>query len=142
MYRDSGREFHLFLCQSMMRSIHLALGDLEEARNSMEEAMRLSHKNGEKALEGSSLVGLGRVFGKSHRESEKVEKCFDEGLSILKSIKLKSWYSQGLMFLGEFYRDGGQKEKALEHLKGAEALFQEMGMNYWLDRTREMLGKL
>jgi hypothetical protein len=43
------------------------------------------------------------------------------------------------MFLGEFYLDTSQKEKAKENLKKAEALFQEMGMDYWLDRTRKLL---
>jgi hypothetical protein len=31
----------------------------------------------------------------------------------------------------------GQKEKALENLKKAETMFQEMGMDYWLAVTRE-----
>ena len=35
--------------------------------------------------------------------------------------------------------DAGQKEKAIEKLKKAESLYQEMGMDYWLNRTREVL---
>lgn len=39
-------------------------------------------------------------------------------------------------------QSAGQKEKALETLKTAEAAFQEMGMDYWLRRTQEVLEKL
>jgi hypothetical protein len=35
----------------------------------------------------------------------------------------------------------GRKEKALEELKKAEGMFQEMGMDFWLGRTREVLVK-
>jgi len=37
----------------------------------------------------------------------------------------------GYLFLGELYADRGQGEKA-----------QEMGMDYWLARTQEVLGRL
>jgi hypothetical protein len=46
------------------------------------------------------------------------------------------------MSLGEFYLDTGEKQKAMENLKEAEAMFQEMGMDYWLDRTRTLLERL
>jgi hypothetical protein len=80
--------------------------------------------------------------GKVMENQKRLKSVFDEGLSISKGIKLKSWYSQGGMFIGEFYLDVSQKEKAQEHLNEAEALFQEMGMDYWLGRTRTLLTKI
>ncbi len=41
--------------------------------------------------------------------------------------------------MGELYTDSGQKEKALENLTKAEAEFKDMGMDYWLGKTREVL---
>jgi hypothetical protein len=38
--------------------------------------------------------------------------------------------------------NGGEKEKAMDNLKKAEGMFQEMGMNYWLDRTRTLLERV
>jgi tetratricopeptide (TPR) repeat protein len=143
MYREAGVEGYLSFCHWLMGSIYLELGDLEKARTSMEEALRLSRKNSEKGFEGFALMGLGRVFGKKEpQKEEKAEEYFSQGLTILQEQKLKPWYAQGRMFLGEFYLGGGEKEKARENLKEAEALFQEMGMDYWLGRTREILGKL
>jgi membrane protein DedA with SNARE-associated domain len=47
-------------------------------------------------------------------------------------------YAQGHLFLGELYVHADQKEKALKHLKKAETMFQEMGMDYWLAVAREV----
>jgi hypothetical protein len=44
--------------------------------------------------------------------------------------------------LGELYVDTGQREKGLKNLKKAEVLFKEMGMDYWLARTPEVLDRL
>ena len=143
MYRESGIELFLSPFQWAMGNIHLDLGDLKNAGKSMEEALRLSRKNKEKHYEGLALVGLGRVFGrKEPRELDKAEAFFSKGVRILGDQKLKPWYSQGRFFLGAFYLDTGDKEKAMENLKEAETMFQEMGMEYWLDRTRKLLGRI
>lgn len=47
-----------------------------------------------------------------------------------------------LLHLGESYTDTGQKEKALENLKKAEAEFRDMGMDYYLRRTQEVLERV
>jgi len=44
--------------------------------------------------------------------------------------------------LGELHIDMRQEEKALENLKKAERMFQEMGMDYWLAKTREIRSRL
>lgn len=40
--------------------------------------------------------------------------------------------------MGEFYLNICEKEKALETLQKAEALFKDMGMDYWLNRTKRL----
>ena len=143
IYRDSRIEAMLSLCHWAMGSIHLDLSDLANAGTSMEEALRLSRKNNEKGYEGLALVGLGRVFGmRQPRRTEQAEECFSKGLAILRDLKMKPYYSQGRMFLGELYLDVGEKEKAMENLKKAEVMFHEMGMEYWLDRTHKLLEKI
>ena len=44
--------------------------------------------------------------------------------------------------MGDLYAYKGKREKALENLKKAQSMFQEMEMDYLLVRTRELLGKL
>jgi tetratricopeptide (TPR) repeat protein len=102
--------------------------------------LRHSRKNKEKAIEGSAMIWLGRVLGKKEpQQRTKAEECFSQGLAILDELEMKPAYAQGRLYLGEFYLDGGEKEKALENLKEAEGLFQEMEMEYWLDRARRHL---
>jgi hypothetical protein len=65
-----------------------------------------------------------------------------QGMKICDELSLKPWSAQGYLFLGELYADGGQREKAQGSLKKAEAMFQEMGMDYWLTKTQEVLSRL
>jgi hypothetical protein len=66
----------------------------------------------------------------------------DKGIKINEDLKPKPFYSVGYLFLGELYAKAGQKDLALENLKKAEGMFQEMGMDYWLGETLEVLERL
>jgi len=72
---------------------------------------------------------------------DKAEEYVLQGIKMSDELKLRPCFSQGYFFLGELYVDTGQREKALENLKKTERMFQEMGMDYWLAKTREILGK-
>ena len=69
----------------------------------------------------------------------KAEEHILKGMKILDELETKQAYAQGNFFLGELYTNAGQKEKALETLRKAEAMFQEMGMDYWVARTKKVL---
>jgi tetratricopeptide (TPR) repeat protein len=56
--------------------------------------------------------------------------------------KAKPHYAIGYLSMGELYAATGQNEKALETLKKAKSMFQEMGMDYWLRRTQSVLERL
>jgi hypothetical protein len=89
------------------------------------------------------LIWLGRPLGKAGlSQIDKAKRNIVNGIRILEDLKYKAFYSQGYLFLGELYADTGQKDLALENLKKAEAMFQEMGMDYWLAKTHEVLGRL
>jgi len=42
----------------------------------------------------------------------------------------------------ENHRKPSGLRRSWKNLKKAEAMFEEMGMDYWLGRTRKILGKL
>jgi len=86
---------------------------------------------------------LGRILGKTDpSQSDKAEECILKGIKILDKMNIKPWYSEGYFCLGELYADTGKREKALENLKKAEKMFQEMGIDYWLARTQGVIGRL
>ncbi len=123
--------------------VHFDLCDLKRAQSCAEEALRLSQSNNEKWPEGLSRVLLGRTIGKG-RESQyaKAEEYIFQGIKIFHEVQLKPLASQGYLYLGELYNDNGQKDKAFENLKKAEGMMQEMGMDYWLRRTQEVLERV
>jgi hypothetical protein len=89
------------------------------------------------------LNWLGRTLGKADpSQIDNAKTNILNGIKILEDLKLKPYYSQGYLFLGELYADTSQKGLALENLKKAESMFQEMGMDYWLGKTQEVLERL
>jgi class 3 adenylate cyclase/tetratricopeptide (TPR) repeat protein len=141
--RDGGFEWWLSPYFYFLGDICLRLGDLKNAQSYMEEALRLSQKNNEKSMEAYSWIGLGRILGRTETPPiDKAEEYILHGLKIYDELKMKSWHALGYFHLGEFYVNAGQKEKALENLKKGEAMFQEMGMDYWLVETRKVLAEL
>jgi tetratricopeptide (TPR) repeat protein len=118
-------------------------GDPESALGHIEESLKVSQRRGEKMQEGLSTVALGRVVGKAEpSQTARAEEYILQGIKILDELKLKPYQAEGYLFLGEHYADMGQKQKALESLNKAQGMFQEMGMDYWLRRTQEVLEKL
>jgi tetratricopeptide (TPR) repeat protein len=120
--------------------VHFDLGNLNEARVHAEQALNLGQTNHEKYGEGVSWLQLGRTIGKMEESRiDKAEEYILRGMKILDELETKPAYAVGCLNLGELYADAGQKEKAIENLKRAEVMFQEMGMDYWLARTKKLL---
>ena len=79
-------------------------------------------------------------FGKMEEpQLHKAEGHILKGMKIFNELGVKPAYAEGCFYLGELYADAGQKEKAIEKIKKAEVMFQEMGMDYWLARTKKVL---
>jgi tetratricopeptide (TPR) repeat protein len=126
-----------------LSSVHFDSGNLNEAKVHAEQALNLAQTSHQKYWEGISWIQLGRTLGKM--EGTKLHKAKEhilQGMKIMDELETKTSYAEGCLFLGELYADAGQKEKALENLKKAEAMFQEMEMDYWLARTKELLEKI
>jgi tetratricopeptide (TPR) repeat protein len=141
--RDAGFEWFLSFYPYFLGDICLHQGDLKNAWSFMDEALRLSKKNSEKWMEGFSMMGLGRILARTKTpQIHKAEKYMLQGIKILDELKLKPSYARSYLALGALYANGGQKEIALENLKKAESMFQEMGMDYWLAMTGKVLAQL
>jgi tetratricopeptide (TPR) repeat protein len=123
-----------------LSSVHFDLGHLNEAKVHAEQALNLAQASHQKWTEGISWLQQGRVHGKMEGvQLHKAEEYILQGMKILEELETKPSYAGGYFNLGELYANAGQKEKALKNLKKAEAMFQEMGMDYWLARTRKLL---
>jgi class 3 adenylate cyclase/tetratricopeptide (TPR) repeat protein len=126
-----------------MSSVNLASCDWENARRCAEEGLKLAQTHGEKFGEGWLSCLLGRALSKADpSQAAHGEEHILQGIKMLEELKLKPSQAEGYLFLGELYVDLGQKERALESLKKAQGMFQEMGMDYYLLGTQKALEKL
>ena len=140
---DSGIEFLLSAHYLTFGIIHFDLNDLKNARRFVDEALRLSQKNNEKHFEGMSWIRLGKILLETNPpQIDKSEACILKGIEILRELQLKPHYALGYLSLGELYLNTMKKEMAVKNLKKAEEMFQEMGMDYWLARTQEVLAEV
>jgi tetratricopeptide (TPR) repeat protein len=123
--------------------IYLDMGDMAKASKNAEEALNLATKNEEKDFEGQSLIVLGRIAAKkATSQFPDAEHSILTGIKILAHHKLKPYESRGYLHLGELYAESGRREEAVENLKKAEAMFRDMGMDYWLAKAQEALARL
>ena len=123
--------------------IDLDLGEYKHAQRLAETALNQIKKTNIKGHEGIMWALTGRILGKKDPpEFDKGEQYIHKGIQILTKKEFKPWVSQGYLYLGDLYNDMGRRDEALQHLRKAEEMFQEMGMDYWLNRTKEILGKV
>jgi class 3 adenylate cyclase/tetratricopeptide (TPR) repeat protein len=126
-----------------LAEVYFASGDLSNAHSCMKAALKLSQKNKEKWIQGWSRVLLGRILWKRDpSQNDKAQDFILRGIKILEALNLNPYLAPGYLFIGEFYNNAKQRSKALENLKKAEEMFQEMGIDYWLARTKEVLANL
>ncbi|MBW2115470.1 MAG: AAA family ATPase [Deltaproteobacteria bacterium] len=141
--RNAGAEAIFSVHYLYLSIVHFDSGDLQKAQGFAEKAVEISQKNNERDLEGQSRISLGRILGEMELpKRNKAEDSILQGIKILEEFKLRPGIANGYLYLGEFYSDTGQNEKAIESLTRAEAEFREMGMGYWLNRTQEILGRI
>jgi tetratricopeptide (TPR) repeat protein len=143
MHTELGMAFYRSMFHWFRSYAYFEQGDVEEAMTNVEQALKFSLENNERYYEGQSRAWLGRVVAKKvSTQIEAAEQHILQGISLLEELGLPPFYSLGYLWIGEVYADAGRKEEALESLKKAEIMFQEMGMDYWLAKAREVLARL
>jgi tetratricopeptide (TPR) repeat protein len=113
--------------------------DLEKALQCSEKVLELSLKNHEKRYEGLSKIWIGRILGsKEKAKYREGEQFILEGYEILKELDVRPAMAQGHLHFGELYMNSGEEFRAAEHLEKAKSMFEEMEMDYWIARCREV----
>lgn len=127
----------------VLSEIYLDLGNQKNALSHIQESLQLSEKNNERAFEGLSWITLGRVLKKTNpQQIEKAKEFILKGIKIVEKLKLRPYSAIGYLRMGELYSDTEQRRKAMENLKKAKEMFQEMAMDYWLARSKTFLAIL
>ncbi len=123
--------------------IHHGIGDLNKAIADAEQSLKLSQEYHMRAYESLAWGVLGRMLGEQGPLNIDVaEQHIHRSISMAEDMSLKPAIALGYLFRGEVFELAGRKEEAIENLKIAEKMGQDMGMGYWLTRTREALARL
>ncbi|RJP33117.1 MAG: hypothetical protein C4536_05215 [Actinobacteria bacterium] len=147
---ESNREFGLPIMLSFfswaLSLVDLGAGAPGKAKAHAEEALRLARVHGAVLYEALALVALGRAEGEESpsrlREASEHIRC---GISMAEEMLSKPISQLGYIFLGEVFELAGRREEAVEELRKAEAMMEELRVipdSYWLTRTREALARL
>jgi class 3 adenylate cyclase/tetratricopeptide (TPR) repeat protein len=140
---DLGIPFYMSIAYACVGMVYFDRGELENAQLSAEKAVESARSCNERMWEAYSMMLLGRILSK--RDVLHHQDAIDHilrGIKRTDDLKLKLWSCRGYLYLGEAYFDTGQPEKALEALKKAEAEFKDMGMDYYLRKTQEVLQRI
>jgi len=131
------------LYYALMCMIHHDLGDWGKARSYAEEGFKLAQEGRDKWGKGRLNVLLGRELAKEDpSQASRAEKYILQGIKIHEEGKVRTYSSQGYLFLGELYAATGRKEESLIALQKAQGMFREMGMDYWLAKAEKALERV
>jgi tetratricopeptide (TPR) repeat protein len=137
---DSGIEAMLSMHYWIFAMVLFEQGDLEDALRCAEKALELSIKHKERRYEGLSKIWIGKILGsKEKAQYREGEQLILEGYDIQKELCLRPAMAQGTFHLGELYKNAGEGSKAVEELRKAKSMFEEMEMDYWTAKAREAL---
>ena len=141
--RDMGFELSRSSTYGHLSRIHLGLGEVEKAQAYADSALDSVRNDDNNTYQGITWAWLGHILGKKRPpEFERAEEYILKGIQIAEEFKLRPFYSQGYLALGELYDNMGRRDDALRHLKKAEENFSDMGMDYYLKKTRNVLNRL
>jgi tetratricopeptide (TPR) repeat protein len=131
------------LTQSISAMVYIEAGNLEKAHSCATKAILITKGRNVGAWEGTTHVVLGLVLARLGKDRyEEAIECIEKALMILTEYNLKPWLAIGFLTIGEIYARTGQIKKAQETLRRASKMFQEMEIDYWLERTKICLEKI
>ena len=141
MHTRLGIPFFQSMCHCLLSLVHLELGHMEKVKVHAKLAMECPSENNERQFQGISRILLGTALAETDQWQAEAEQQILQGIKQLEALGLRPWIYVGYSYLGEVYALMGRREDAMTNLKKAEKMFQEMGMDYWLAKTRKVLAE-
>jgi len=139
LLKQTGVQWQISALQSYLGICYFESGRFKQALTYMNQSLACATKNSELFYKGAALIWKGRILGQLSKDpSKEGEQQIKEGINILTSLDAKPVIAQARLFLGQWYHQQDQPQKAAPHLKAAETSFNIMGMEYWLDATRKI----
>jgi class 3 adenylate cyclase/tetratricopeptide (TPR) repeat protein len=150
-YLEKGLKMHLAMgiplwlagIHTYLSMAYLQLGNPEKALLHAEHGVNLSRASNERSVEAWAEMELGRALGAGgHARFDEAREHILRGIETVDELKLKPTTALGYFYLGELSASFSHTDEAREHLRKAETMFREMGMEYWPGKAQQALAKL
>jgi predicted ATPase len=128
---------------SFLASAHAQLGQFDDARHCIGEAMTMLETSGERWCEAevNRIAGeIGLMSGEL--EAARAEAYFERALAVSRKQQAKSWELRAAMSMARLWRDQGKRKQALELLAPIYGWFTEGFDTRDLKEAKALLGEL
>ena len=143
IHRELDLAFYLSFHNAHLSMAYLEAHDIKNAEDCADIALKSSQEHDEKHFEALSRILLAQSIVKSDKSRLKEGKeHILRAIKMLDELKIKPVYAVGFYFLGQIYKDVNQKDIAKKNFEKAQVAFREMGMDYWLAKTQNVLETL
>lgn len=123
----------------LLAEVRLAQGDLDETLAECDRALVSIRKVGERFEEGVVFRVIGEVHSRRGNNAD-ARAAFKQSLDILRDIGAKLELAKTCLGAGESVVFS--RRERLANLAEGERLFEEVGVQYWIDRTRDELKRV
>jgi DNA-binding SARP family transcriptional activator/tetratricopeptide (TPR) repeat protein len=120
----------------------MAVGDLDDAKQRAEQALRLSRDNQERGHEAWALWLLAEVRSRTApAEAGTSGGQYREALALARALDMQPLVAHCMLGLGTLGRVAGRSCEDRASLEAASTMFHDMGMEYWVARAHHALGR-
>ena len=127
---------------SRLAEAYLLAGHTEEAFDHACSAVNLSREHKERANEAAGLRVLAETIACGDPlDAKTAGEQYAAGLALAQGLGMRPLIAHCHLGLGKLHARTGKYPEAQEHLRIAAAMYREMGMQFWLERTEaKMIG--
>jgi class 3 adenylate cyclase/tetratricopeptide (TPR) repeat protein len=118
----------------------LLSGDLDEAGRMAERELEIARAQNLRAQEASALHVLGEIArSREPGNMDESESHLSRALVLAEALGMRPLTAHCHAGLAKLYRQTGRRAQWHEHVVTATAMYRDMGMTYWLERTQAEL---
>ena len=115
---------------------YLMCGRARDAATVAGRSLTLSRERTERGNEASALRLLGAIADRADPvDTENAEACYRQAMALAGELSMRPLVARCHLGLGALYRQQGRRASAGDHLAAATALFRELDMDFWLQRS-------
>jgi class 3 adenylate cyclase/tetratricopeptide (TPR) repeat protein len=136
LVEQRGELFSVAVVEGWLGEAYLAAGDLERATRHSRASLETARAQSQRGTEAWAWRLLGKIAAETAPPAmQEAEAAYQQGLTRATELSMRPLVAHCHLGLGKLYRRTGDGAKAHEHLTTAAAMYREMDMGFWLEKT-------